>query len=133
MKWMNYFGEYQPLEGRVGFIFREAYKAREDYYYKTHYSLTGDGMFYVLIDKSNLKNIYEIKTTKKKARPAKAPIKDAIKKDIIDVFLDYVQKAQVFNEKELASVETFSKGITLRDAQDGLIMIDIIKKRKLPE
>lgn len=133
MRWMNYFGDYQPLDGRVGFIFREAFRDREDFYYKTHFSLKGDGILFVLIDKKNPKNIYEIKTTKKTARPAQAAVKEKVKSDILKVFLEYIAKEKVFNEKELKSIETFSKGITLHDEQDGLIMIDIIKKRKLPE
>lgn len=133
MRWMNYFGDYQPLDGRIAFIFREAFKGREDFYYKTHFSLEGDGIFYVLIDKNNPKNIYEIKTTKKTARPAQAAVKEKIKSDILKVFLEYIVKDKVFNEEELKSIETFSKGITLRDEQDGLIMIDIIKKRGLPK
>lgn len=133
MRWMNYFGDYQPLDGRIGFIFREAFRDRDDFYYKTHFSLKGDGMLFVLIDKKNPKNIYEIKTTKKTARPAQAAVKEKVKSDILKVFLEYIMKEKVFNEEELKSIETFSKGITLRDDQDGLIMIDIIKKRKLPE
>ena len=49
MRWMNYFGDYQPLDGRIGFIFREAFRDRDDFYYKTHFSLKGDGILFILI------------------------------------------------------------------------------------
>ena len=122
MRWMNYFGEYQPLDGRVGFIFREAFRNRDDFYYKTHFSLKGDGIFFVLIDKQNPKNIYEIKTTKKTARPAQAAVKEKVKSDILKVFLEYVTKEKVFNEKltyEKANV--YKDGVELKVDSNYLV------------
>ena len=134
MRNMPYFGDFQPIDGRVSFLVDRAFKGQDDYSFLRYFSLNGDGIFTLVFKKFAARcDIYEVKTTLKKKRPTKEPIKDKEKARIIDILLDYCKENRVFMESEFDTIETYSKGITLVDSKEGLISIEVIKKRGMPK
>ena len=79
-----FFGDCQPLEGRISFICREAFKDNARFEYRRIYCLEDDGMFTIIIDK-NTQALYSVEVKKKKKFPKEEPIKDSTKKEIIKI------------------------------------------------
>ena len=132
MKQLPIFSEYQPYDGKIAFLCREAFKENEKYEYNRVFSLTGNGIYTLVIDKTN-NSIYEVKvTTGKRTRPAHSPIKDKSKEEILNIFIDYCKEVEVFTKEDLSTIQTYSKGITLYD-EGILVGLDIVKKRDYPK
>lgn len=132
MRWYSFFGDYQPLDGRVAFIYREALKDNPRFEYKRVYCLEDDGIFTIVLDKEK-NNIYSVEVKKKKKPLKGEPIKDSVKEEIINIFVNWCAQHNAFNEKEFSTIQTFSKGIMIKDDIDGLYAIDIVKKARMPK
>lgn len=132
MKNQEYFGDYQPIDGKITFLFREAFKDHGRYEYKRVFTKDGTGIYTMLIDK-RMNKFYHIKIVKKKVAPKEEKVVDDIKKDILIAFFRWCGHNDTFSDKEVESLKSFSKGATIEIEEEGLIAIDIITKAKMPE